>query len=413
MISAATAQSSSDDPEGRWGALGWLSLAMLLSMTTWFSASAILPQLSAQWHIAFWLSGFLTISVQAGFVVGSLLSSVLNLADVVRPRRLFLLGSLGAAGANFLIALSNSSGGPLVLRFMTGLFLALVYPPGLKAMSTWFKRGRGTALGVMVGSLTIGSALPHLLNAIVQLDWKLVIFVTSALTVLGGLIAEFATSDGPFQFPPAAFDPRQAPLAFANRGVRLACLGYFGHMWELYAMWTWFLLFFTAVLGTHGNLLPTQPAALATFAVIGVGGLGCLLGGLLGDKWGRTRTTALSMSISGACAVTIGLITWLPVGLVLLVGMIWGFWIVADSAQFSTIITEVADQRYVGTAVTLQLAVGFSLTVLSIFVIPVLRDDVSWRWAFAFLAPGPLLGVWAMLRLLHSPSAALIAEGRG
>ena len=195
-------------------------------------------------------------------------------------------------------------------------------------------------------------------------------------------MARLGVPDGPFPFPRAVFDPRQAGQALANRGVRLASLGYFGHMWELYAMWAWFAVFFGASLAAEGEG-SASGAALATFAVIGIGGVGCWVGGLLGDRWGRTRTTA------------------------------WGFTVIADSAQFSTMVTELADQAYVGTALTLQLALGFTLTVATIWLIPVFEDETGWRWAFAFLAPGPLLGIAAMLRLRGSPEARLIAGGRG
>jgi MFS family permease len=260
-------------------------------------------------------------------------------------------------------------------------------------MATWFRRGRGLALGTIVGALTLGSALPHLVNGLGGLDWRVVIYATSALTVAGGLVARVGVADGPFPFPRATFDPHQARYVFANRGVRLASLGYFGHMWELYAMWAWFVVFFRAV---HG---PGAGAAYATFAVIGVGALGCVAGGLLGDRWGRPQTTAAMMLASGTCALVIGLLAGVSTWVVLAVGLVWGFTVVADSAQFSTIVTERADQAYVGTALTLQLAVGFTLTVATIWLVPILERDVGWRWAFAFLAPGPLVGTLAMWRL--------------
>jgi MFS family permease len=402
-----------EEPLGRNAALTLLSLAVLLSMTTWFSASAVLPQLREQWNLTAGTSSLMTISVQVGFVIGSLASALLNLADVVRPRRLFLLGSLGAALVNLALVLSPAVSVALGLRLLTGVCLALVYPTGLKAISMWFRRGRGMALGVMVGALTLGSALPHLIDGFTVVNWRIVILVTSLLTILGGLIAEFGVADGPLRFPSATFDPRQAPLAFSNRGVRLACLGYFGHMWELYAMWAWFAIFFADVLTARGFAEPRRGAAFATFAVIGIGALGCLVGGILGDRWGRTRTTSLAMAISGSCALLIGLTTLLPVPFVLAVGLLWGFAIIADSAQFSAIVTEVADQRYVGTAVTLQLAIGFSLTVLTIFLIPILRDHLSWVLAFALLAPGPFFGLLAMLRLKSTRYAKMIAGGIG
>ena len=302
--------------------------------------------------------------------------------------------------------------GKLLPPLLKGLFLAGVYPPALKLMSTWFQRGRGTALGVLVGALTLGSASPHLVNGLGGLDWKTVVYATSALTLLGGLVARFAVGEGPFPFPRATFDPRQARLVFSNRGVRLASLGYFGHMWELYAVWAWFLVFFSDALRAHGSS-GGSTAAYSTFAVIAVGGLGCWVGGVLGDRWGRTRTTALAMAVSGSCALLIGLLFTVSAWLVLAVGLVWGFAVVTDSAQFSTIVTELADQSYVGTALAVQLALGFTLTVATIWLIPILENAFTWRWAFAFLAPGPALGVIAMLRLKAAPEAARIAGGRG
>jgi MFS family permease len=381
-------------------------------MSTWFSAAAVLPQLRGQWDLSTAEAAWLTIAVQIGFVVGAVGAALLNLSDVYRPQRVLLWGALGAAVANALLALAGGPAAALPLRFLTGVCLAQVYPPALKVMATWFREGRGAALGILVGALTIGSALPHLVNGIGGLEWQAVVLITSALTVVGGLIAGLGIPDGPFPFPPAVFDPRQAGEVVHNRGVRLASLGYFGHMWELYAMWAWFAVFFGAALEADGGG-SASGAALATFAVIGIGGVGCWVGGLLGDRWGRTSTTALMMAISAACALGIGLFLTGPTWLLLTIGLVWGFTVVADSAQFSTIVTELADQAYVGTALTLQLALGFTLTVATIWLIPELEAQTGWRWAFAFLAPGPLLGIAAMLRLRAAPEARLIAGGRG
>ena len=388
-----------------------LSAALVLAMATWFSASAVIPQLKVEWDLGSGEAAWLTIAVQLGFVVGALFAAAVNLPDVVAPQRVMLVGALGAAAANALLVFVDGPALAIPLRFATGMFLAQVYPPTLKVMSTWYQKGRGTALGILVGALTVGSAMPHLVNGLGGLDWQPVILITSALTVGGGLIA-FRTPDGPFKFPSAPFNPRQAGRSLANRGVRLATLGYFGHMWELYAMWAWFLIFFAAALEQTDSTSGSS-AALATFAVIGIGGIGCWVGGILGDRWGRTNTTILMMAISGACALGIGLLFTDPTWTVLLVGLVWGFTVVADSAQFSTIVTELCDQAYVGTALTLQLALGFTLTVATIWMIPVFEDVFGWRWAFAFLAPGPLLGIVAMLRLRASPEAARIAGGRG
>lgn len=254
--------------------------------------------------------------------------------------------------------------------------------------------------------------MPHLLNGLGGLDWRVVILGTSALTLVGGFVAEYGTTDGPFPFPRAVFDPRQILQSFASRGVRLATLGYFGHMWELYAMWTWFAAFCADVLRTHGVAAFQRDAAFSAFAVIGSGAVGCGAAGRLADRWGRTRTTALAMILSGGCALVIG---WsaLPPAVVLALGILWGFSVVADSAQFSTMVTEVGDQAYVGTALTMQLAIGFTLSVVTIWLVPVLRDRFGWHAALAILAIGPALGVAAMLRLKNSAEALKVAGGLG
>jgi MFS family permease len=398
---------------GRRRALGVLSVAMLLGMTTWFSASAVIPQLRAEWALTPTSAAWLTIAVQLGFVTGALVSAIFNISDVYSPRRVLAVSALGAAAVNAMVMAADGAVVGIPLRFLTGFFLAGVYPPGLKVLATWYRSvERGTALGILVGALTVGSAMPHLVNGLGGLPWQLVVGATSLLTLLGGALALLAVGDGPYPFPRAVFDPSQVRKVFANRGTRLASLGYFGHMWELYAMWAWFLLFFADSLAASGRPDP-DVAALATFAVIGSGALGCWLGGILGDRWGRSRTTALAMAISGTCALTIGLLFGRSPWMVLAVGLVWGITVVADSAQFSTAVTEVADQSYVGTALTLQLAVGFTLTVATIWLVPIVRDASSWGWAFAMLAAGPALGIVAMLRLRRAPEAAKIAGGRG
>jgi hypothetical protein len=265
----------------------------------------------------------------------------------------------------------------------------------------------------MVGALTLGSAMPHLVNGVGGARWRLVVVVTSAATAVGGLIAELLTADGPFPFPKGTFRPSQAADTLRHRGIRLASLGYFGHMWELYAMWAWFAAFFADTLAVRGWSDAPETVSIVTFAVIGSGVVGCVGGGLLADAWGRTRTTTAALAVSGTCALTIGWIRHGPVWLTAAVGIVWGITIVADSAQFSAMVTEVGDQAYVGTAVTLQLAAGFVLTVATIWLIPEARDAIGWDWAFVLLVPGPVLGIVAMRRLADSEFAAQIAAGRG
>ncbi|MDX1621964.1 MAG: MFS transporter [Nitriliruptorales bacterium] len=394
----AAANAGSTTP-GQWRALGLLALAMLLAMTTWFSASAVVPQLQDDWNLSATAASLLTIAVQLGFVAGAVTSALLTLADVVPPRRVMLFGALGAAVVNGLLLAVDSAELAVALRFLTGAFLAGVYPPGMKAMSTWFRAGRGLALGVMVGALTAGSAVPHLVNALGGLDWRVVIITTSLLTIVGGLIAEFAVTDGPHEFPVAPFRPRQVLDVVRNRRWRLASYGYFGHMWELYAMWAWIVVFLSASFEESGLSNADTLGPLAAFAAIGIGAVGCVVGGALADRRGREWLTAVAMVLSGASSLVVGLAWGGPTWVVVAIVLVWGVTVVADSAQFSTIVTEVSDQRYVGTALTLQLAIGFSLTVVTIWLIPVVVDAVGWRWAFVTLAPGPAVGTAAMVRL--------------
>lgn len=396
----------------RAGVTALLAAALLCGMAAWFSASAVVPQLDREWALSAGTAAWLTIGVQLGFVLGAVVSALLNLADVFSPRRVFIASAIGAAVVNTLLVVASGPALAIPLRIATGALLAGVYPPALKIIATWYRPAeRGVALGVMVGALTVGSAMPHLVNGLGGLPWREVIWATSLLSATGAGIAVLV-KEGPYPFPRAAFDPAQAGKAFANRGVRLASFGYFGHMWELYAMWAWFLVFFRESLSAAGHG-PGALASLATFAVIAAGALGCYLGGVLGDRWGRSRTTMVAMAVSGACAATIGLLFGGSPWLVLAVGLIWGITVVADSAQFSTAVTEVADQSYVGTALTLQLATGFTLTVVTIWLVPVVREAAGWGWAFGMLALGPAVGIASMARLHASPEAARIAGGRG
>jgi MFS family permease len=388
------------DPAGRWRALAGLATAMFLALSTWFSASAVVLELDRVWSLTPGTASMLTIAVQLGFVAGALVSATLSLADRFPPRRVMAVGAIGAAAANTGLLLVDAAGPAIALRFATGACLAAVYPPAMKAMATWFRRGRGLALGVMVGALTLGSALPHLVRGLGGLDWQLVVIVTSGATVAGGVIALLGR-DGPYPFPRGTFRVGDALRVARDRRVRLASYGYFGHMWELYALWAWAVAYLTASFQHVGMRDPDVAAAFGAFAVVGIGALGCVAGGALGDRRSRTWLTSLAMTLSGTSAAVAGLVWGLHPALVMAVMLFWGFWVVADSAQFSTLVTEIADQRYVGTALTLQLALGFTFTAVTIWLIPLLVDTIGWRWAFLALVPGPLLGTVAM-RLLAS-----------
>ena len=398
-------------PAGRFRALFILSICIVLSMTTWFSATAVIPQLQSIWNLTPTLSAWLTIGVQLGFVIGAIGSSIFSLSDVISSKKLMIYGSIGAAAANLGLLLVESAYLAISLRLMTGVFLALVYPPSLKLISTWFRRGRGLALGALVGSITLGSAAPHFINAIGGLGWELVVIATTIATLSGALIIGIFVHEGPFPYPRAPFHLGRIGQVFKNRGVFLASVGYFGHMWELYAMWAWFLTF-SRMAFIELNIDNSSAASFFTFAVIGIGALGCIVGGFLGDRWGRTATTSLMMCISGSCALMAGFVYDGPLWMLIALGLIWGFTVVADSAQFSTIVTELGDPMYVGTALTVQLGIGFMLTVVTIWLLPLAAASLnSWQWVFLILIPGPLIGTCAMLFLRRMPEAIKIANG--
>jgi MFS family permease len=396
---------------GRWRALALLSLAELLGMSLWFSAAAVVPALRDEWKLSASSAGWLTIAVQLGFVCGTLLSAVLNLPDILSVRYLLAISAFGGALTNAAFgAFAHGEVAGIAFRFTTGVFLAGVYPPGMKMMATWFRRSRGMALGVLVGALTLGKASPYLVNGFGSTNWRINIFFISLLAVIGGLIVLLFVSEGPHALPTAKFDWKQAFAVFSNRGVRLASFGYFGHMWELYAMWLWIPVMIRASL----QISQTSPrtAEIASFLVIGCGAIGCVVAGLVADRIGRTIVTSVAMAISGSCCLIIGFLFGGNPVLLLLLAAIWGASVVADSAQFSTCVTELGDQRYVGTALTMQTCLGFLLTTVSIELIPKMVSAVGWQYAFILLAPGPALGVLAMLRLRSLPEAMKVAHGR-
>ncbi len=399
----------------KWRTVLTLAMAEFLGMALWFSASAVTPALRSAWQLNDGQTAWLTMSVQIGFVVGALTSAFLNLADIYPPRYVFAGGALLGALANGLIPLLADSLGPaLLLRFITGIALAAVYPVGMKILATWMKEDRGLGLGLLIGALTLGSASPHLIRALGGISsWQSVLYVASLLSVLSAILGYTTGHLGPFQARTPPFNWRYSLDALRDRGVRLANFGYLGHMWELYAVWTWIPLFLLESFQQSGAADFERRAALTAFLVIGAGGPGSLLFGRLADRWGRTRTTILSMSISGSCALLVGFFFGATPWLVTLIALLWGFTIVADSAQFSTAVSELSQREYMGTALTIHTSLGFLLTMVSIRLIPLLVDWVGWQWAFTVLIIGPLFGSYAMWQLQKSPAAAKLAGGRG
>ena len=395
------------DPGRRWAMLAIVGIALILSMTTWFSATAILPELQRSFRLSTGGATWLTNAVQIGFVVAALGLSISGLADVLPLRLMMAASALVAAMSNVALLVVPDAASLFSARFVTGMALAGVYPPALKFIASWFIRGRGLAMGIAVGALTLGSSGPYLVKALgARLDWRIVVVVSSVAALAGAVILLLFVAEGPYAGKRPPFQSSRVAVVLRDPVLSLANLGYFGHMWELYAVWAWFL---TYAEQAHPGPLS---APLLTFLVIAVGALGSLCGGALADRIGRTATTALALTVSGSCALAIGLAFEGPPWLFVVIALVWGFSVIADSAQFSAMATELSDPATTGAALALQVGIGFALTMVSIRLTPLLAGAIGWRWSFVMLAPGPFLGAAAMLALRRVPRAAAIANGR-
>ena len=379
--------------------LAWLSVAMFLGMTLWFSATAANAPIVAEFHLSPAETAWLTMAVQGGFVMGTLFSALVNLPDVVNPRVLFAIGCLVAAAANASLARADGVLMLIALRVVTGAALAWVYPPGMKIAAGWFEQRRGAALGVLIGALTVGSAFPHLLaSASATIPWRMLMLSASALAVLGGALVVTIVGDGPYVSSSARFDPTAVARVFSDRRTRLATLGYLGHMWELYAVWTWMAAFASASLGVAGGGgTPSSPAGSAVaFATIGSGAIGSAAAGLFADRLGKARVASWAMIVSGGCCAAAGFLFHAPPPVLYLFATVWGVAVIADSAQLSALVAQYSPRDHVGTALTVQTCAGFVLTMASIRLLPLAAQAVGWQWVFICLVPGPVFGVLAL-----------------
>ena len=390
-----------------------LAICQCGAMALWFSASAVVPALVAEFRLSNFMQAALTSGVQAGFVIGCLASAVLGLPDRYDPRRLIAASALVGAIANAaLLVVDPATLVAPALRIVTGIAMAGVYPVGMKLASTWAKGDMGLMVGILVGALTLGSATPHLFSALGGFDWRIPVAVSSC-TALAAAAMIVLAGIGPNRAASPPFDPRAVFAAWRDVPLRLANIGYLGHMWELYAMWAWIGVFAHASFAiTLAPDVAPIAAKLTAFLTIAAGAIGCVAAGFLADRIGRTTITIIAMAVSGSCAATIGVLyggsTWLLVA----VCVVWGISIVADSAQFSASIAELADRARVGTMLTFQTAMGFTLTLVTIHLLPHWVETMGWRYAFLPLSIGPAIGVYAMVRLRAHPRSALLAGGR-
>lgn len=396
-----------------WFALSIISICLVGAMSTWFSGTVILPELTLRSGLGESEKVWLTNAVQLGFVIGAIVLAFFNLSDSMPLILLIAFSCTLAAIANLLLIWTDTPLSIIAVRLLTGVALSGVYPSVVKLIATWFQKSRGVAMGVIIGALTLGSAAPHFFRAMTpDTDWLIVIWVSSLMTFLAGMILVFFVSEGPFYFARTRFKPSQIIQVLNNKPLALVNIGYLGHMWELYAMWAWILTFAHFLLNDF-DWVPFGAPEYFSFFIVSIGAIGCVIAGYLSDIYGRCYITAALMLVSGSCAFSIGFLVNTSPFLVGLIALLWGLTIIADSGQFSAAVTELSEPNLVGTALTVQMAIGFGITMITIWLVPVFAQLFgSFQWMFLLLAPGPFIGAIAMLLLRRHPQSEKLALGK-
>ena len=371
----------------------------------WFSGNAVLTELTRSWPQTSSIVGWVTGAVQLGFILGTLLFAILGIADRYSPRWVFLACTAAGAAANLFTALVEPTPAPiLILRFLCGLFLAGIYPVGMKIAAGWYAKGLGNALGFLIGALVLGTAFPHLLKgALASVPFEVVIYLSSGICLFGGLMMAVMIPDGPYLAGGSRFDPRAVLTLFQHRKLRAAALGYFGHMWELYTLWAFVPIFLSAYLINQTEL--SLNVSVWSFGVIGGGSIGCIVGGWMSRRMGSAAVASFLLAVSGLCCLLMPFLFSAPPMVFLTLILIWGIAVVGDSPQFSTIVARSAPPDRVGSALTLVNCIGFSITVVSLWVVQWLATALPSHYLPLFLAIGPAVGLVAMRPLTKAGKA--------
>jgi len=378
----------------------WILPVIIISQfagtSIWFAGNAIIGDLQMEWELPVSSLGYVTSSVQLGFISGTLFFAFFLISDRFSPRLVFFISSVLGAAANIgVIFFSDGLSSLLVFRFVTGFFLAGIYPVGMKIAAGWYKHGLGAVLGYLVGALVLGTAFPHLLKSLeYSFEWESVVLSVSVISITGGLLMLMFVPNGPFLSKGTKFNPRAIYIIFKSKALRQAALGYFGHMWELYTLWAFVPVLLAYYTRGFDNAINIQ---LWSFLIIGAGGLGCAVGGGVSKKTGSKSVAFYMLLFSGICCLLSPLIYNIPPWGFLLYLLFWGVVVAGDSPQFSALVALSAPKDYVGSALTIVTSIGFLITIFSIEFIDTLSSTIKVKYLMLFLVPGPLFGLISLL----------------